>query len=287
MEKFAEQRNVKLEKIPPLHPSSNPVETFMKPIGKTMKIAHHKGQDEKAALQKLLENYRDTPHPSTGVPPAAMLFRDSMTSAYPRKSVTEDKIETARRYDEQQKSHHESDVNSLKYKQHANISLGDQVLVRNYNKTRKFQPLFCPEQYVVTDIADYGRKLQIERLSDGQTLVRHPDDLKQFVIPNQPTPAKNVTTPDPWKILSYPEESDSNYSVWNDNAEPHMMNNLPAENAGVVNQEQPAVNQQEPRRSGRERHHFDRFGVVAYDEHQPLRGEDLVIQPWWPGYPRV
>ena len=192
MEKFAEQRNVKLEKIPPLHPSSNPVETFMKPIGKTMKITHHKGQDEKAALQKLLENYRDTPHPSTGVPPAAMLFRDSMTSAYPRKSVTEDKIETARRYDEQQKSHHESDVNSSKYKQHANISLGDQVLVRNYNKTQKFQPLFCPEQYVVTDIADYGRKLQIERLSDGQTLVRHPDDLKQFVIPNQPTQAKNV-----------------------------------------------------------------------------------------------
>ena len=75
--------------------------------------------------------------------------------------------------------------------------------------------------------------------------------------------------------------------MWNDNAEPHMMNNLPAENAGVVNQEQPAVNQQEPRRSGRERHHVERYGGAAYDEHQPLRGEDLVIQPWWPGYPRV
>ena len=77
MENFANQRDINLEKIPPLHPSANPVETFMRPIGKTMKIAHHKGQNEKVALQHLLQNYRDTPHPSTGVPPAAMLFRDA------------------------------------------------------------------------------------------------------------------------------------------------------------------------------------------------------------------
>ena len=45
MNKFAEECNIKLEKIPPLHPSANPVETFMRPLGKTMKIANYKQGD--------------------------------------------------------------------------------------------------------------------------------------------------------------------------------------------------------------------------------------------------
>ena len=40
METFADQRGVSLQKIPPLHPSSNPAEAFMRPLGKAMKIAH-------------------------------------------------------------------------------------------------------------------------------------------------------------------------------------------------------------------------------------------------------
>ena len=31
MAKFADKRNIKLQKIPPVHPVSNPAETFMKP----------------------------------------------------------------------------------------------------------------------------------------------------------------------------------------------------------------------------------------------------------------
>ena len=178
MERFAAERDIKLEKIPPLHPSANPVETFMRPLGKTMKIAHYNKSSEKNALQSLLHNYRDTPHPSTGIPPAAMLFRNSMSGSFPKKSVAENVVEAARNYDTMQKCDKERDINSSKYKKAANISVGEPVLVRNYNKTSKFQPLFLPEQYIVTGIADHGRKLEIERVTDGQTLIRHPDDLK-------------------------------------------------------------------------------------------------------------
>ena len=76
MEEFAEKRGIELKNIPPLHPSANPVETFMKPLGKTMKMAHHDKRSEQVALKHLLSNYRNTPHPATGLPPAAMLFRD-------------------------------------------------------------------------------------------------------------------------------------------------------------------------------------------------------------------
>ena len=87
MEKFAKERNITLEKIPPRHPSANPVETFMKPLGKAMKIAHYNGQDEQSTLKSLLENYRDMPHPATGVPPGAMMYRDNISCAFPRKAV--------------------------------------------------------------------------------------------------------------------------------------------------------------------------------------------------------
>ena len=54
METFAQKRDIHLKKIPPLHPSANPVETFMKPLGKTMKIAHYNRSSEKEALNHLL-----------------------------------------------------------------------------------------------------------------------------------------------------------------------------------------------------------------------------------------
>ena len=37
---FCQKHSINIQKTLPLHPSSNLVETFMKPLGKTMKIAH-------------------------------------------------------------------------------------------------------------------------------------------------------------------------------------------------------------------------------------------------------
>ena len=76
MEYFTQNINIEMKKIQPFHPSSNPVETLMEQLGKTMKIAHLHYQPEKKTLESFLQNYRDTPHPATGVFPAAMMFRD-------------------------------------------------------------------------------------------------------------------------------------------------------------------------------------------------------------------
>ena len=40
------------------------------------------------------------------------------------------------------------------------------------------------------------------------------------------------------------------------------------------------------RRSGRQTGRPNYYGVEEYNENHPLRGEDLVIDPWWPNYPR-
>lgn len=316
MDKFAEERNIVLEKIPPHHPSANPVETFMRPLGKTMKIANYNRSNDRQALDNLLRNYRDTPHPSTGIPPSAMLFRSSMSGPFPARAVNDDDVEAARKYDRQQKIDKEEQINNSKFKQYSNIALGEPVLVRNYQRTSKFQPLFAPEQYIVTGIGDHGRKLEIERCSDGQTLLRHPDDLKRFHIPTCPTTQRRVYVPNQWDMLNpYYQDQDIEYSN-RYGAPPYAyyqppppdIRDQPAQQpvpqpgiappAGVRGEPNPQqadpiphqdlVPPQEPRRSDRNRKAPERLGAEVYNEEQPLAGENAVVQgqPWWPGYPR-
>ena len=91
IKEFAENRNIHLQKIPPRHPVANPAETFTRPLGKTMKIAHYHSIKEGDALQQLLHNYRDTTHPATGLVLGAMMFLDGYRSIFPRVAV-EDKV---------------------------------------------------------------------------------------------------------------------------------------------------------------------------------------------------
>jgi len=66
---------VEHEKAFPYHPQANPVESFMKPLGKAMKIAHHEKKNKAQALNEFLASYRATPHSSTGIAPGDILLR--------------------------------------------------------------------------------------------------------------------------------------------------------------------------------------------------------------------
>ena len=180
MQTFAEQRGINLQKIPPLHPSSNPAETFMRPLGKTMKIARDTKTKENDALKTLLSNYRNTPHPATGISPASMLYRDGQRSNFPRVTATDEEVRDARKRELLLKQTNQQKINSGKYRTDSEFMVGEHVLIRNYQKQRKFDPLFLPDDFVVVEIGNHGRCLTVERLSDGMQLKRHPDDLKKF-----------------------------------------------------------------------------------------------------------
>ena len=77
MAKFAKNRNIEQEKTPLGHPAANNIETVMKPLGKAMKIGNMQNLPEQETLSGFLTSYKDTPHVSTGAPPAHILFRDS------------------------------------------------------------------------------------------------------------------------------------------------------------------------------------------------------------------
>ena len=156
----------------------------MKSVGKTMKIASKNKHSEKEVLAQLLSNYRDTPHPATGVTPSDMFFRDPPQSTFPRRSISEQQITEARARDAHIKHARQEKINDGKYRQQSDFRVGEKVLIRNYEKTSKYDPLFQYEPRIITDIQHGGRCLTLLRQSDGQTLKRHPDDVKRL---NQPT----------------------------------------------------------------------------------------------------
>jgi hypothetical protein len=142
MEKFAASRSIELRHTPSLHPSSNPVETFMRPLGKAMNIGHQEGVADET-LKRTMNNYRQTPHPATGIPPAAMLFRDGQRLEFPRRCATEEEVRKAKETDRNRKAHYENDVNISKYRKKTDFNVGEKVLIRNYRRSANLIP-FSP-----------------------------------------------------------------------------------------------------------------------------------------------
>ena len=70
-------------KVFPYHPQANPVETFMKPFGKTIKTVHYQNQYKRLALNQLLASHRATPHPATSHKPRNLIFQHSYTNHFP------------------------------------------------------------------------------------------------------------------------------------------------------------------------------------------------------------
>ena len=97
MTEFAQQRDITLRTTPPLHPPSNPAETFIRTLGKGMRISNINSQSEKEVLKELLSTYRQTPHPSTKVPPASSLFRDGQRKNFPRRIISDQQIQDSKR----------------------------------------------------------------------------------------------------------------------------------------------------------------------------------------------
>lgn len=138
MTKFSNKNDIGLRKIPPLHSSLNPAETFTRPPGEAMKILQMNKHPEKDTLEQLLDSYRSTPHPVTGLASSAMLFSYNKQTSFPRQPVTERNTEIGREYDEQQKNDRTEQVNASKYRKENVLKLRDKVLIRNTRRLRKF-----------------------------------------------------------------------------------------------------------------------------------------------------
>ena len=234
------------------------------------------------------------------------------SNTFPSKAISDSEVELSKAHDHHLKEKREQAVNSSKYKKPSDIKIGDLVILKNFNQKSKFDPIFLPDQYMVTDATDHGRKLVVKRTSDNQLLIRHPDDVKPFQLSTASTNIEsNHSYPDLWKPLM---EESSEYDGWYYFIPPHQayvpLAAVPAQQGQQyqINAPHPEIEQnqadaphphnqqdqihhpvQEELNEGRpvrQRHPPERLGAHSYNEDQPLEGEDNTTAPWWPGYPK-
>ena len=178
---YAKYKGFHHRKITPLWPLANAeVERFMRTVKKTMKAAISEGRNWNQYLQTFLLNYRATPHSSTGVPPATILFGREIKTSLPQVQFKEPQLNIA-------KSDSEA---KLKMKSHADrknraresiIKPGDPVLIKG-QKNKAVVP-YEPKPLVVTERK--GSMITAER--NGKSVTRnasffkpspeHPDDI--------------------------------------------------------------------------------------------------------------
>ena len=140
---FSKERGIQHVKTYPYHPEGNPVENFMRPIGKTMKAAHHSKKNKQHALNEMLSTYRATPHPATGIPPGNFLFRSGFKKDFPRKRVTDSEIQAALKSDREERQDRGKVINTSNHRTISHIRPKQLVYVRN-NSRKKFDPIFGP-----------------------------------------------------------------------------------------------------------------------------------------------
>ena len=151
---YVQEKGIKHRKSTPLWPQGNAeVENFMKPLTKAVRSAHAEGRNWKSFLYQFLLNYRATPHSTTGIAPAQLLFNRKITTKLPEISQPEDtSTDTAVRVrDAKAKNKMKKRADKRARSCQLNIKIGDTVLVRQKKKD-KFTTKFDPAPYKVIEV---------------------------------------------------------------------------------------------------------------------------------------
>ena len=151
-------------------------EAFMKVCKKVWHTAIVERNDPRAELNKTLQMYRATPHPTTGKAPAELLFGRKFHSRLPQvnEETQRQDIEEARQTDIAQKEIQSRYKNDKPYIKHHRIKLGDSVLLKQ--QSTKSRPPFDPSPYKVTSINGH----QITATRDDRTVTRDAQKWKIF-----------------------------------------------------------------------------------------------------------
>ena len=175
--RYSEEKGIEHILTYPHHPQGNPVETFMKPLGKALKAAYYNRESAQRALDDLLMAYRATPHPATNMAPGEMLFRHGYHAEFPKKESNDFQVEEAMQQDREQKRSRTDNTNLSSKRSPMKVKVGDKVLLKQYPKPSKFEPGYGREVATVVQIEERG---VVVKERDGKTKRRHKDDIKLF-----------------------------------------------------------------------------------------------------------
>jgi hypothetical protein len=130
------------------------IEAFMKPLGKAIRTANLEGRPWKQELSKFLLAYRSTPHSTTKVPPAQLLYNREIRGKLPtlrHNSKVINRHREAKQNDKEQKQRGKRYTDSRRHTRTSKLRVGGRVLVRQ-KKTNKFSTNFSPTPYTIVAI---------------------------------------------------------------------------------------------------------------------------------------
>ena len=137
----------------PLWPQGNAeAERFMQPLlGKTLRTAKAENRPWQQELHRFLLQYRTTPHSTTGVPPAELLFNRTVKGKLPilQKRNILNRHREARQTEASKKEYQKRYADSRRNTKKSAIKVGDCVLVRQQRRD-KLTPYFNEVPYTVT-----------------------------------------------------------------------------------------------------------------------------------------
>ena len=147
---FASTLGFKHHRVTPYWPEANgEAERFMKTLGKALRSAVTSGTPWKQGLTKFLRNYRNAPHSTTCIAPAASLFGRELANKLPNLADLEDIGE----HDRQGKAKIKAYAEKKRRVRETELEVGDTVLVRQERKN-KLSSHYDPKPYTVTDVKE-------------------------------------------------------------------------------------------------------------------------------------
>ena len=185
---FARHYGFKHQKVTPLWPRANGLnERMMQNISKIITAAMIEGKKWRTELSKFLMSYRSTPHCTTGVAPAQLMFNyNANTTRLPQidEPIDRGKLE------ERAKANHEKTREKVNKHRNQHIhenmfKVGDHALVRQ-KKTSKLTPPYDPSTYKITNI----KGTMITGTREDHSITRNASLFKKV---NFAEPVHNVT----------------------------------------------------------------------------------------------
>ena len=181
----------------PLWPQANgEVERQNRSILKTLKIANSEKKNIKREMYKYLLAYHTTPHQTTGVPPAELMFKRKLRTKLPQlESMRSQSDENVRDRDLISKEKGKEYADLKRQAKPSGINVGDNVLLKQ-RKQNKLTPTFESQPYTV--VQKNGPELLIQSPAGVQYKrnVAHTKKYIQAEKPDMPIPDTQVQLPE-------------------------------------------------------------------------------------------
>ena len=163
---------IKFNPSTPLWPQGNSeVERFNQPLGKAIRAACVENKNWKQEIQRFLLNYRSTPHTTTKISPAELLYNRAIKGKLPCiiKKPTSKKHREAQRNDTLGKEKMKEYGDKRRHTKSSDICVGDSVLLKQEKKA-KFSASFESIPYTVIS---RNRSRVTAKRKDGRTITRN------------------------------------------------------------------------------------------------------------------